>query len=238
MRILGIDTASQTGSVALLDGETLVAEVLSDIPITHARRIMRSINCVLETAGIEIYQCDGFVVSIGPGSFTGLRIGLSTVKGLAIATGRPVWGISTLDALAQPFMGCSYLICPLLKARKGEVYTALYGKVKGDRHEKLTEELVVNPADWFKQIKAPCLFTGDGAELYKGMILNTLDTNVYFAPPYLNRIRASIIAHMGKVYLEEGKGMDLSTLVPHYVRRSDAEIKLSSIKKSIGDMKI
>jgi len=126
MRVLGIDTSTSCGAVGLIDDERVICEYLLDIPVTHSERLLGAIELVLRDARCAIEDLDGWAISLGPGSFTGLRIGVSTVKGLAFATQKPVAGISTLDVLASQTSPTPFLICPILDARKGEVYTAFY----------------------------------------------------------------------------------------------------------------
>ena len=126
MKILGIDTSTSCGSVGLIDGDSVIAEYLIDIPVTHSERLLGSIEHVLRQAGCSTGELDGWAISLGPGSFTGLRIGVSTIKGLAFATQKPVAGVPTLDVLAFNISPTPYLICPVLDARKGEVYAAFY----------------------------------------------------------------------------------------------------------------
>ena len=126
MKVLGLDTSTSCGSVGLIDDERIISEYLLDIPVTHSERLLGAIELVLREAHCAMEDLDGWAISLGPGSFTGLRIGVSTVKGLAFATQKPVAGISTLDVLASQISPTPFLICPILDARKGEVYTAFY----------------------------------------------------------------------------------------------------------------
>jgi len=126
MKVLGLDTSTSCGAVGLIDDERVISEYLVDIPITHSERLLGAIELLLRDAHCAIEDLDGWAISLGPGSFTGLRIGVSTVKGLAFATQKPVAGISTLDVLASQISPTPFLICPILDARKGEVYTAFY----------------------------------------------------------------------------------------------------------------
>jgi len=230
MRILAVDTATRTGSVAVLDGETLVAEVQVTSSQTHAKRLMSVVDCTLHMAGIELGALDGFAVTTGPGSFTGLRIGISAVKGFSLATGRPVTGVSTLDALAYQFPCCHALICPLLDARKAQVYTALYrGGGDGD-WEKVVSDRVVDPKQWLRAIEGLCLFVGDGARFYKELIQDTLGPRARFAAPYLNTLRASVVAHVGLKQIKAGQVVSVARLAPYYIRKSDAQIKLEQGK--------
>jgi tRNA threonylcarbamoyladenosine biosynthesis protein TsaB len=230
MRILAVDTATRTGSVAVLEDDTLVAEVQVTSSETHAKRLMSVVDCTLHMAGMEMGALDGFAVTTGPGSFTGLRIGISAVKGFSFATGRPVTGVSTLDALAYQFPWCPSLICPLLDARKAQVYTALYRGGRDGGWEKVVSDRVVNPRQWLMRIEGLCLFVGDGARLYKNLIKDILGPRARFAAPYLNTLRASVVAHVGLKQIKGGQIVNVARLVPYYIRKSDAEIKLEQGK--------
>ena len=126
MKILAVDTATRSCSAAVIDGEALLAETTNTSNQTHSRHLLDTIDAVIEQAGLEITELDGFAVSNGPGSFTGLRIGIASIKGLAFSLGKPVVGVSSLDALAWQCAQSAYLICPLLDARKKEVYACRY----------------------------------------------------------------------------------------------------------------
>ena len=216
--------------MAVLDEDTVVAEVQVTSSETHSRRVMSAIDLTLGMAGLDVGECDGLAVTTGPGSFTGLRIGISAVKGLAFATGKPVTGVSTLDAVAYQFPSASDLICPLLDARKGEVYTALYRAGTDGTFEKVASDCAVSPRPWVRQIEGACLFVGDGAIVYRDVIEEVLGTRARFAPPYLNTPRASVVAHIGLKQFKGGGVVDVALLVPHYIRKSDAEIKLEQRK--------
>ncbi|MBW2020026.1 MAG: tRNA (adenosine(37)-N6)-threonylcarbamoyltransferase complex dimerization subunit type 1 TsaB [Deltaproteobacteria bacterium] len=226
MKILAVDTSGPTGSVAILEGDTVLAEVAVTSTQTHAKRLMSAIDMTLWMAGLTIGECEGFAVTTGPGSFTGLRIGVSTVKGLGFATQKPVTAVSTLDALAYQFPSFPHLICPVLDARKGQIYTALYECASYMDWERVVEDCAVEPRQWLKQIQGLCLFVGDGAHVYKELIKDALGRLAHFAPPYLNTIRASVVAYIGMRQIQDGQLVDVAQLVPHYIRKSDAEIKL------------
>jgi tRNA threonylcarbamoyladenosine biosynthesis protein TsaB len=226
MKVLGVDTSTQTGSVAVLEGDTVSAEVLVTSRQTHAKRLMSAIDATLEMAGLTIAECDGFAVTTGPGSFTGLRIGISTVKGLGFATKKPVTGVSTLDTLVYQFPSFPHQVCPVLDARKGQIYTALYECASYMNWKRVIEDCAAEPRQWLKQIQRLCLFVGDGAIVYRELIRETLGSLAHFAPPYLNRVRGSVVAYIGMKQILDGQTTDVARLVPHYIRRSDAEIKL------------
>ncbi|MDY6987413.1 MAG: tRNA (adenosine(37)-N6)-threonylcarbamoyltransferase complex dimerization subunit type 1 TsaB [Thermodesulfobacteriota bacterium] len=230
MKILAIDTSTRTGSVALLEDDTMVAELQVSSSKTHAKRLMAVIDATLHLAGLGLEALDAFAVTIGPGSFTGLRIGISAVKGLAFATGKPVAGVSTLEALAYQFPWFPGFVCPLLDARKGEVYTALYKCGGRETLEKVSSDSAVRPKEWLEGIQETCLFVGDGAVAYKEMIEEIVGRRARFAPSYLHAPRASVVGALGFEQISRGETADVSELVPFYIRQSDAEIKLAQGK--------
>jgi len=228
MKILAFDTSTQSGGVALLNGPDLIAGLYMTSTKTHAKRLMSNVDTVLRMANMDLNDCDGFVVTTGPGSFTGLRIGISAVKGFALATGKPVAGVSTLTVLACQFPWFSELVCPILDAGKGEIYTALYKHRDKNNWEQISPECAVDPEEWIMQIKAPCLFVGNGAVLHGDFIKQKIGDQARFAPPYLNMPQAVVAARIGMRQIEKGRTVDIASLVPNYIRKSDAEIKLES----------
>ena len=225
MKVLAVETSTMAGSVALVDGEELVSEYLLNISITHSERILVAIDHVTRDAKVPIKEVDGFAVSLGPGSFTGLRIGISTIKGLAFATKKPVVGIPTLDALAENILFTDYLICPILDARKKEVYTALYKRDKIDKLKKLTPVLAIKPIDLLKKIQEKVVFLGDGIDVYHTLIKEGLGDLAIFAPLNLRLPRAGNIAKRSLDQFKKTNLMNLNTFTPSYVRRSEAEEK-------------
>jgi len=225
MIILAVDTSTSTGSVAVLNDDTVLAEMAVTSQETHAKRLVSAIDATLGMTDQTVADCDGFAVTTGPGSFTGLRIGISTVKGLGFATGKPVAGVSTLDALAYQFPLFPHLICPVLDARKGQIYTALYESTGHMKWKRVVEDCAVEPEEWLKQVHDPCLFVGDGTVSYGELIREILGDLAYLAPIYLNRVRASVVGYIGIKQILDGQTADVEQLVPHYVRKSDAEIK-------------
>jgi tRNA threonylcarbamoyladenosine biosynthesis protein TsaB len=169
MKILALDTATNSCSVAATDDGALSAELTIRKNQTHSKHLMELIHSVLEIAGFGVADLDGLAVTIGPGSFTGLRIGISTIKGLAHALDKPVVGVSTLEALAWQCGQTSYLICPLLDARKGEVYAATY-RFNADQLVQKTSARAMIPEAIAEEVKSPCVFIGTGARLYRKSI--------------------------------------------------------------------
>jgi tRNA threonylcarbamoyladenosine biosynthesis protein TsaB len=226
MRILGVDTSTSCGSLGIIDDDEVVAEYALSRQETHSAQLVPAIQALLKEARITIHEIDGLAVSLGPGSFTGLRVGLSTVKGLALAAEKPVVGVPTLDALASNLPFTPYLICPILDARKGEVYFALYKNGGGGQLERLTPYQVLSPLGLLEKIPLQdTVFLGYGVQVYGEFIRDQLGEKALFAPPHLRFLRGSTVAELGLGRIMQGEGDDISSMVPIYVRPSDAEIK-------------
>ncbi len=224
MKVLALETATMAGSIALVDDEDLIAEVKLNINVAHAERLMPSIDYLLNASHLSIKDIDAFAISIGPGSFTGLRIGLSTAKGFSYASKRPLVPVLTLDAFARTLPFCSHLICPMLDARKNEVYTGIY-KWEGSQCKKIMPETAISPADLLKEIKDAAVFMGDGAKIYKKLIVDALGDNAIFAPLSKMSPSASSIAEIAIEKLRQGITTDPVSLTPFYIRKSEAELK-------------
>ncbi len=225
MKVLGIDTSTSCGSVGLIDDGEVISDYLLNIPVTHSERLLGTIEFVLREARCPIGKVDGWGISVGPGSFTGLRIGVSTVKGLAFATGKPVAGVSTLDVLASQIAPTSHLICPILDARKKEVYTAFYRYEEGSSLKRQSNYQAIGPEDLVKKITEQTIFIGDGVRTYRDFLLNSLPSLAIFPLAPLHVPYGSMVAKLGSELLQKGECLDLSTFVPIYVRPSEAEMK-------------
>lgn len=225
MKVLGINTSTIFGSVGLVDADRPLGEYSLNIPVTHSERLMISVDHLLEDTKTGLEEIEGFSITLGPGSFTGLRIGISTVKGLAFATGCPVVGVSTLEALAVNISDSSREICPVLDARKREVYAARFRVGPSHRMKRVTPDQVISPQDLVKDIHGPVIFLGDGIAVYGKYLKRRLGRRASFADPELGYVRGTVVARLGVSLIEKGKTLDLATLVPHYIRRSEAEIK-------------
>jgi tRNA threonylcarbamoyladenosine biosynthesis protein TsaB len=232
MRILGIDTSTSCGSLGIIDDDEVVAEYALLRNETHSSRLVPAIQTLLKEARLGLDEIDGMAVSLGPGSFTGLRVGLSTIKGLALAAEKPVAGVPTLDALASNLPFTPYVICPIVDARKGEVYTALYKDGERGQIEQLTPYQVLSPLELLEKIPLQeTIFLGDGVEVYRELIEERLGEKALFAPPHLRFLRGSSVAEIGLQRFKKGKKDDISSLVPIYVRPSDAEINWTKGKR-------
>ena len=224
MKVLGIDTSTSCGSVGLIDDGEVISDYLLNVPVTHSERLLSAIELVLREAACPIENLDGWAIALGPGSFTGLRIGVSTVKGLAFATGKPVTGVSTLDVLASQIAPTPYLICPVLDARKKEVYTAFY-RFEKSLIKRQSDDQAIKPEDLVRRIEEQTIFLGDGAKTYRDFLLNSLSSLALFPCAPLHFSHGSMVAKLGSELLQRGECLDLSTFAPIYVRPSEAEMK-------------
>lgn len=225
MRVVGIDTSTASGSVGLINDEDVIAEHLLNLPVNHSERLLATIELVLREARWKMEEIDGWAITAGPGSFTGLRIGLSTVKGLAFATGKPVAGVPTLDALASQISPAPYLICPILDARKKEVYTAFYQYEEGFTLRRRSDYQAIRPEDLVKKIGEQTIFVGDGVKTYGDFLRKSLPSFAIFPPSSLNVLHGARVAQWGLELLRRKEHSDLSAFVPIYVRPSEAEMK-------------
>ncbi|MDX9709637.1 MAG: tRNA (adenosine(37)-N6)-threonylcarbamoyltransferase complex dimerization subunit type 1 TsaB [Trichloromonas sp.] len=222
-RLLLVDTATPAGSVAVCQGEKLLGEIVLSGPANHTDHLLGTIDELLRGAGLALDDMDGFAVVLGPGSFTGLRVGVATVKGLALAAGKPVVGVSSLAALAWRLPFAALPVCPLLDARKGEVYAALY-QWTGEGFSPLLLPCVLPPERWLERLANDVLFIGDGAQCYRGIIEERLGGRAHFAPWPAHACRASNGLAPALDMLRRGEHIPLEGLIPAYIRPSEAEL--------------
>ncbi len=222
MRILALDTSSPAAGIALLEDGRPVVELCLDTGRHHAETLLPAIGAACTWAGWEPETPDLYAVTLGPGSFTGVRIGASTVKGLALATGRPATGVSTLEALAWNGLPAER-ICPMLDAQRGQVYTALYGQGAGETLELLSPERVSGIADILCGLSGEVLFLGGGALRYAREIRERLGTGARFAPAHLHRVQPAVVGRLGQRNDARGEHLDLCAFAPRYLRPSEAE---------------
>jgi len=227
VKILGIDTATKVAGVGIVDETGVLAESWLNTGKTHSQRLLPLLDNLLKTADISWDDIYGLAVTIGPGSFTGLRIGIATVQGLAQVLDKPVQGIVSLDALAENLTGVPGLICPILDARKNEVYTALY-RYQDNQIERLSSYRALAPEVLLKELiplEERVTFLGDGVYVYRDLIENYLRERAFFAPATQNLLRAAVVAGLGLKKFSQGQTGSLFEIKPFYLRPSEAEVK-------------
>lgn len=225
MPVLAIETATMVGSIAIVDAARVISELTLNVRATHSERLMAAIDRLLSDAGLAVNDMDGIAVSIGPGSFTGLRIGISAAKGLAYASGKPLIGVPTLDALSLNLPFSRYQICPMQDARKEEVYAALY-RPGTLFPEKITDDLAIPPAALADKITKETVFIGDGVNIYRDLLVTQLGGLYKEAPISLQLPRASNIGILALKRLEQGGSDDPFAMIPRYIRKCEAEMRL------------
>jgi tRNA threonylcarbamoyladenosine biosynthesis protein TsaB len=228
VKILAIDTSSRVGSIAIVDGSVLKAQQILNISATHNQRLLPGIERILSDSGLLLDDLDAFAVCIGPGSFTGLRIGLSIVKGLAWTKSKPLAAVPTLDALAANVSLVPLPICPVMDARKGEIYTAFYRQSDGPMPQRTTPYMALKPTDLLELITEKTVLVGDGLLRYGDLLAKKLGDYLVCAPPHLNVIHASSVAWLAWQKLRLGKHEEVASCTPLYVRPSEAELNRTS----------
>ncbi len=223
MKILAFETTSHVASVAVLSDEMLLGEFTINHPKTHSQKLMPMLIMLLESLELNVKDFDYFAVSSGPGSFTGVRIGVSTVKALAQPHNIPVIPVSSLEAMGQPFIGFEGLICPIMDARKNEVYTALYRWQDGVL-VMVEPDQAIAPDLWLEQLaKLPenILLVGDALPKYAQNYQDVLGDRLIVAPEAFNRQRASSVAQsaLSKTHL----AVSYNVVPTEYLRKSEAE---------------
>jgi tRNA threonylcarbamoyladenosine biosynthesis protein TsaB len=223
MKLLAVESATLSGGVALQDGDRLLGEITLNIAITHSERLMSAVDRLLDDCGLAPADLDGLAVSVGPGSFTGLRIGLATVKALAMALDLPVAAVPTLDALAARLPFADAPVCPILDARKKEVYLSLY-RWRESGMAREWDYLALPPELAAARLEAPVILLGDGIEACRPW-LERLGAGVRVAPAAQRLPSAAVVAGLGRAALAAGAGVEAEALAPLYLRPSEAELK-------------
>ena len=240
MRILGIDTATSIASAALIEDDCIIAEQIHGSPdrsqtttlkANHAEVVLPLVEAVLRDAAVSLRDLSGLAVSIGPGSFTGLRIGLSTVKGLAYGLEIPVVGVSTLLANAARVENFAGSICSFLDARKQEVYAALFRRA-GDGLTRITQDRAAGATEIAelagKLPGGPCLFIGDGAIKYEKLLVDAFGDRAILTAGDKYPSLASAVARLSQKQIRENDGNSLTALVPIYLRPAEAELNTTN----------
>lgn len=240
MKILGFDTSANVASVAYVKDNDLICEYTLNYKLTHSLTLMPMLEEICKSCDLNLQDMDAIAVSSGPGSFTGLRIGAATAKGLAHGLNKEIVPVPTLDGLAYNIHYTEHLICPMMDARRQQVYTALY-HMEEDKLVKETDDLAI-PAEELlaslEQKKGKIIFVGDGVSVHKERIVEVLGERALFAPAHLNRQRAGAIATLGMIYYDQGKAENYKDHGPTYVRQAQAQREYDEkMRQKNGDNK-
>ena len=231
MIVLSMDSSSLVTTVALLKDGHLLGEFTLNFKREHSVILMEKIEMLLKDCNIDISEVDGFVVSKGPGSFTGLRIGMATVKGLSMGSNKPYLSISSLDALAYSLVNFDGIICPIMDALRDSVFTCMY-KSSNEELSKIIDYSALSLdelVEVLQQKDEPVIFTGDGVYKYKEYLLEKLP-NAKFAPNHLSVVRASALGELGMELLRKGQYDDMNSS-PLYLKKPQAERELEQRMK-------
>lgn len=223
MICLCIETTTARVGAALTQDGRLLTEVLLDAPGgLQNRLLMAEIQRLLSNSGLTIKQIDLFACAAGPGAFTGVRTGIAAIQGLALAANKPCVAISTLAMLSMNLPYCSLQVCPMLDARKNEVYTALYRVAS--QPETVIADCVSTPVDFVSVLTGPTIFLGDGALRYREQIQKTLGNNAFFAPLTCTTPRPAAGCLLAETAHNKGNSVTPEHLLPTYLRLSEAEL--------------
>lgn len=225
MKILGLDSSGLVASVAVVCDDSLLGEYTVNYKKTHSQTLLPMLDEVAGMIELDLKTIDAIAVAGGPGSFTGLRIGSATAKGLGLALNKPVISVPTVEALAYNLAGNRDLVCPLMDARRNQTYTGLY-RFSADRMETVKEQCAVGIdeiADEINRIGEAVVFLGDGVPVFCGYLEETLSVPFSFAPAHLNKQRAGAVAALGMDYFAAGKYETAAEHRPDYLRLSQAE---------------
>ncbi|HIZ22630.1 MAG TPA: tRNA (adenosine(37)-N6)-threonylcarbamoyltransferase complex dimerization subunit type 1 TsaB [Candidatus Blautia faecigallinarum] len=233
MKILALDSSGIVASVAIVEDETLLGEYTVNYKKTHSQTLLPMLDEIGKMTELDLKTVDAIAVAAGPGSFTGLRIGSATAKGLGLALDKPIVAVPTLEALAFNLYDTKGLICPMMDARRSQVYTGIYAY---ENHElKVRKEQMAVPVteilEMLEEYKEPVTFLGDGVPVYKDVILRTMRTEISFAPAHVNKQRAGAVAVLGMKYYKDhlagadpmGRVQAARDHAPEYLRLSQAE---------------
>ena len=225
MKILGLDSSGIVASVAIVEDDVLIAEYTVNYKKTHSQTLLPMLDEIAKMTELDLNSIDAIAVAAGPGSFTGLRIGSATAKGLGLALKKPLIAIPTVEGLAYNLYDISGLICPIMDARRKQVYTGIYRFT--DHQLKVVEDQMAVPMETviekLNQYGETVTFLGDGVSVFHELIAEKMTVPYSFAPAHVNKQRAAAVATLGEIYYRQGKTETAMEHVPDYLRVSQAE---------------
>ena len=225
MKILGLDSSGIVASVAIVEDDVLIAEYTVNYKKTHSQTLLPMLDEIAKMTEFDLNSIDAIAVAAGPGSFTGLRIGSATAKGLGLALKKPLIAIPTVEGLAYNLYDISGLICPIMDARRKQVYTGIYRFT--DHQLKVVEDQMAVPMETviekLNQYGEAVTLLGDGVPVFHELIAEKMTVPYSFAPAHVNKQRAAAVAALGEIYYRQGKTETAMEHVPDYLRVSQAE---------------
>ena len=225
MKILGLDSSGIVASVAIVEDDVLIAEYTVNYKKTHSQTLLPMLDEIAKMTELDLNSIDAIAVAAGPGSFTVLRIGSATAKGLGLALKKPLIAIPTVEGLAYNLYDISGLICPIMDARRKQVYTGIYRFT--DHQLKVVEDQMAVPMETviekLNQYGETVTFLGDGVPVFHELIAEKMTVPYSFAPAHVNKQRAAAVAALGEIYYRQGKTETAMEHVPDYLRVSQAE---------------
>ncbi|MBS4538097.1 tRNA (adenosine(37)-N6)-threonylcarbamoyltransferase complex dimerization subunit type 1 TsaB [Clostridium sp. D2Q-11] len=225
MKILAIESSSRVATCAVMDDENLLGEYIINDKMTHSKKLMPAIRELMNSLDLKPEDIDVYAGAVGPGSFTGLRIGLASIKAMAHAHEKEVIGIPTIDALAFNIPYAEGIVVPMMDARRDRVYTGIYKWEDGAFYTIMEQDVlpVEEMIDILLKRNERIIINGDGAKKYREILVERLKERVMFSPNSTNMPRASSVAELALRKIKDGKGIDYRKLVPDYLRKSQAE---------------
>ncbi|WP_028235579.1 tRNA (adenosine(37)-N6)-threonylcarbamoyltransferase complex dimerization subunit type 1 TsaB [Pseudobutyrivibrio sp. MD2005] len=226
MKILGIDGSGLVASVAVVEDDNLIGEYTTGYKKTHSQTLLPMLDALGKMIDLDLNTIDAIAVAAGPGSFTGLRIASATAKGLGLSLGCPIISVPTVDALAFNLWGQAGTICPIMDARRGQVYTGLYSFLDDGSFNTIREQCAVDfheIADEINKNGQPVTFLGDGVPVFKDLISDLIKVPYRFAPAHINKQHAASVATLGSIYYKNGECETAAEHRPEYLRLSQAE---------------
>lgn len=236
MKILALDSSGLVASAAVLEDDVLLAEYTVNYKKTHSQTLLPMLDEIAKMIDLDLNTLDAIAIASGPGSFTGLRIGSATAKGLGLALDKPLIEVPTVDALAYNLYDTDKLICPLMDARRSQVYTGIY---QFDNHKMtaLESQTVLSVAELCEKLNTlgrEVIFLGDGTAVYRQMLDDLLHVPHTYAPAHVNKQRAAAVGVLGEIYYSEGHFVTAETHQPDYLRKSQAEREREEAMKKCG----
>ncbi|MBQ8325916.1 MAG: tRNA (adenosine(37)-N6)-threonylcarbamoyltransferase complex dimerization subunit type 1 TsaB [Lachnospiraceae bacterium] len=242
MKLLALDSSGLVASVAVMEDDTMVAEYTMNYKKTHSQTLVPMLDQMSKMIELDLNTIDAIAIASGPGSFTGLRIGSATAKGLGLALNKPIIPVPTVDALAYNLCGNTGVICPIMDARRNQVYTGIYQFVSDGCEgfvmktlQTQTAVLIQDIVSQLNELGQPVIFIGDGVPVFKEQLKELMKVPYSFAPAHLSRQRAAAVGALGMIYYKEGKFESAALHEPEYLRMSQAERERAENAKLQGD---